>query len=319
MSAPSKFKNFCTLFDQAYLSRGLVMMESLFRHLPEAKVHVVAFDDRTFQVLSQLGNPNLIPIPVSEMEDPELLRVKPGRSRGEYCWTCTPAVILYCIRKFNLPDCTYLDADLYFLSDPQPLLDEIGGNSVLITPHWYTPDYDQTARSGIYCVQFMTFRATEDGLKCLSWWRERCIEWCFARYENGLFGDQKYLDDWTDRFPGVHVLRNRGGGIAPWNVQQWEFSGGIRLAEGDRKIPVQPVFYHFHDLKRISRSRAFAGNYRIPGGAIEAFYRPYLRELVEKDASLLRQFGIPLFLATERGFFARLKKLVKHPRNFLRT
>ncbi|MFN3270416.1 MAG: hypothetical protein ACK42G_07510, partial [Candidatus Kapaibacteriota bacterium] len=35
--------------------------------------------------------------------------------------------------------------------------------------------------------------------------------------------DQLYLDDWTERFKGVHVMKHLGGGLAAWNVQQYEF------------------------------------------------------------------------------------------------
>ena len=72
-------------------------------------------------------------------------------------------------------------------------------------------------------MQFMLFKNTEGGLKVLNWWRDCCLEWCYNRHEDGKFGDQKYLDDWTTRFKNIHVLRNLGGGLAPWNVQQYDF------------------------------------------------------------------------------------------------
>src|SRR3546814_10715067 len=76
---------------------------------------------------------------------------------------------------------------------------EKSGAHVLMTDHGYSPEYDQSATSGQYCVQFMTFNR-HGGEHIRHWWESRCIEWCFARFEDGKFGDQKYLDDWPDRF-----------------------------------------------------------------------------------------------------------------------
>ena len=153
------------------------------------------------------------------------------------------------MKKFNLPVCTYLDADLYFYSDPSILIDEIKNNDVLITEHRYTKKYDLSATSGIYCVQFMTFKSTENGLKILNWWRDACLEWCYNRFEDGKFGDQKYLDDWTHRFSGVHVLEHLGGGVAPWNLQQYQLLSGHKMLETKTGKYFNLIFFHFHDIK----------------------------------------------------------------------
>ena len=62
----------------------------------------------------------------------------------------------------------------------------------------------------------------ERGIAALRWWHDRCVEWCYQRFEDGKFGDQKYLDDWPDRFAGVHVVDHPGVGLAPWNVSRHE-------------------------------------------------------------------------------------------------
>lgn len=262
--------NYCTLFDSNYLTRGLAMYESLKLYSDSFHLYIFAFDDRSYNLLTKLALDNATIISLREFEDDELLALKGGRSAGEYCWTCTPSVIKYSIEKYNLESCTYLDADLYFFSNPSVLIDEMGDKSVLITEHRYTAEYDQSATSGVYCVQFLTFKNDTNGMKVLNWWRDSCNAWCYARFEDGKFGDQKYLDDWTTRFEGVHVLQNIGGGVAPWNVQQY------KLEEKSFEL----VFYHFHNFKFLPNDYVELGGYKLRKADLEILYKPYIKHLI---------------------------------------
>jgi hypothetical protein len=107
--------------------------------------------------------------------------------------------------------------------------------SVLITDHRYAPEYDQSKGSGKYCVQFICFKNDDNGMKALKWWRDACIDWCFSRIKDGKFGDQKYLDDWTTQYSGVHELQHLGGGVAPWNVRQYLFDQINGIIKGKKK------------------------------------------------------------------------------------
>lgn len=284
--------NFVTLFNSNYLSRGLVLYQSLQKHCPDFHLYVIAFDDATYNYFQKFPQKNLTAISLAQFEDEKLLSIKSSRSATEYCWTCTASTVLYCITTFNLDHCVYLDADMCFYSNPQSLIDEWGNKSVLITEHRYTPEYDQSVLSGIYCVQFVGFKNDTDGIEALNYWRESCIEWCYSRAEEGKFGDQKYLDDWTTRFNNVHVLQHLGGGIAPWNVQQYKFSNlsadrqeknnyliGCEIATGKE---FSAVFFHFHGLKFYDDdivSLADCG-YEISKTVIELFYKSYVHELM---------------------------------------
>lgn len=263
--------NYCTLFDSNYVTRGLAMYESLKKHSDNFHLFIFAFDERANILLKKLELDNVTVISLAKFEDEALLSIKSTRSAGEYCWTCTPSVIKYAIETYSLESCTYLDADLYFFANPSILIDEMGEKSVLITEHRYTLKYDQSATSGIYCVQFMVFKNSEYGMEVLNWWRDACITWCYARYEDGKFGDQKYLDDWTKRFQCVHVLKHLGGGVAPWNIQQYKYESGI----------FDIVFYHFHGFKFLENNKIELGNYRLRESDLAFLYKPYL-ECLEK-------------------------------------
>jgi hypothetical protein len=269
---------FCTLFDSGYLSRGLALYQSLEAHIGnDFHIYIFAFDERCWQILESLHLEHATIISQEALEDEELLRVKPTRTRAEYCWTCTSSTIYYVLTHFPVDCCTYVDADLFFFSSPKPLLEEMDNASVLITPHRYTPKYDQGAKTGIYCVQFVTIKNDERGLKIIQWWRKACLDWCYDRFENGKFGDQKYLDDWPTRFEGVHVLQHLGGGLAPWNMQQYSFEKkdarlwGKELSTGKT---FEAIFFHFHSLAFVN------ANYFSP--------RPYYKR---NDSVLLLVFN----------------------------
>lgn len=227
------------------------MYESLFRECHSFHLFVFAFDDKCCDFLTRNNFPCLTVVSLNEFEDSELLAVKKTRSSGEYCWTCTPSIIRYVFNNYFVDNCTYLDADLYFFSSPQILIDEVGDNSIMITEHRYTKMYDMTETSGKYCVQFVFFRNDEKGRLALEWWRNACLEWCYSRVEDGKFGDQKYLDDWCTRFEGVCELQHLGGGVAPWNMQQYTFKKKNKKIYGTvnvTKKTFEVVFYHFHSL-----------------------------------------------------------------------
>ena len=277
--------NFCTLFDSNYLSRGLALLQSLKTVSDNFHLYVGAFDDDCLAYLKSLNDKDLTVISLAEFENQPLLEVKKGRTPAEYCWTCTPFLIAYCIENYHLPSCIYLDADMIFYENPQILLSELNDASVLITEHRFTREYDVSETHGIYCVQFMYFKNDDKGLKALYWWRDRCLEWCFAYLEDGKFGDQKYLDDWTTRFEGVHVLKNPGGGLAPWNVQQYD------VAEKEQEITITDkngnhsrlVFFHFHGVKFYSDEtvECCGALYGIDESAKKILYFPYFRDLLQ--------------------------------------
>ena len=276
--------NFCTLFDSVYLSRGLALYDSLTRQCEKFHLYVFAFDDVCYYVLKSLNLAQMTVISLMEFEDDALLAVKPARSRAEYCWTCTPSTVLFILNKYHVAYCTYLDSDLYFFSSPQLLFEEMGCNSILITPHRYTLQYDQSQKTGIYCVQFVVFKNDERGLNVLNWWRKACLEWCYNRIEKGRFGDQKYLDNWPEIFEGVHVSANLGAGVAPWNMQQYTFSKeedviiGTEIATG-KKFKV--VFFHFHSFSFVT-SGFFSPRpyYKRNTSAISLLFIPYRKEII---------------------------------------
>ncbi|RYF95947.1 MAG: glycosyl transferase [Chitinophagaceae bacterium] len=274
----------------------MALHESLLASCKAFHLYIVAFDDDSFSFLSRSNLKHVTVISMAEFEDEALLSVKPQRTQAEYCWTSTSSLILYCINTYKLPSCTYVDADMFFYQDPIVLIEEAGDKSVIITEHRYSKEYDVSKTHGIYCVQFMYFRSDERGMQVLNWWRDRCIEWCYNRQEDGKFGDQKYLDDWTTRFEGVHVLKHPGAGVAPWNIQQFNIQrqdGVLTITNLFTKESSALIFYHFHGLKFYTDNIvSYTGTlYDITDEQKALIYQPYVLRLVTLAAQL-RNAGI---------------------------
>ena len=113
---------------------------------------------------------------------------------------------------------------MMFFSSLYPIFEEIGDASVALTPHNFTKDLKTEEVYGKYCVQFVFFRNDKEGLMALNWWKQSCIDWCYATLEDNRYGDQKYLNFLPQKFSKVIDINNLGVGVAPWNVNRFAFS-----------------------------------------------------------------------------------------------
>ena len=261
--------NFTTIFNLNYLSKGIALYYSLSNNCPDFHLYIFAVDEISYKTLKEKTLSNATIISLYDVESKELLAVKKSRSISEYCWTCKPFIIKYSLDTFSLTNCTYIDGDLYFYKAPLDMITNMGNNSVLITPHNYYSEYDQSAVAGIYCAAFVTFKNTADGNRLLNWWASACIKWCSSNYEEGKWADQKYLDSWPYMFEGVYVCKNKHAGVAPWNAINYTSQEDIENI----------IFYHFHDLQYLSDGSWFIGGYEIPELVLNNIYRPYTKLL----------------------------------------
>ncbi|QKM64055.1 glycosyl transferase [Polynucleobacter tropicus] len=277
-----KIEQFVTLFDSAFAPQGLALYKSLCRHVDRFNLWIICLDDEVYFSLVKLGLPFITLLRLSDLETAELRGVKKNRSKAEYCWTLTPFAANFVFDLDGSVDrVTYLDADLWFLRDPREIFDEFESSckKVLITKHAFHPLSDTSAERGKFCVQFIIFsRSSVESVQ--KWWQHKCLEWCFARLEDGKFGDQKYLDLWPTLFGDqVHVLKNESAALGPWNALRFPWSDGI--------------FYHFHSLRILRKNWVILSNngYFLPNPLIESVYKPYLSDLALAQAELKKIGG----------------------------
>ena len=252
------------------------MLRTLRQYCPEVHVHVLCMDEKTYDILQQLNLSQVSYLKLSEIEDEALLAVKPARTLAEYCWTLSPCLPWYILNNNpSIESITYLDADMCFYSPLQPLFDEIGKASIVIIEHRFPTALKHLEVNGRFCVEWVGFRRDEEGLNCLARWREQCIEWCFDRIEEGRMGDQKYLDQWPEKYKNLYILQHPGAGVAPWNYSQYSFG---QEEQGTITIDGLPlIFYHFQQFQLLSNGKfdRLSGAYTAMGPEPKRVYTAY--------------------------------------------
>jgi len=306
--------HFCTYFDHRYAPKGLAMWRSLKACRPSAVLHVLCLNDACREMLDtlRLQDMHLYSLDALEADEPDLLQARANRSLLEYYFTLTPYLPLYIFRTHSeISRLTYLDADLFFFADPQPILDEVGDRSIAAVEHRFPERLADLEIYGRFNVGWLTFTNDSTALACLDTWRRQCVDWCFDHVEPGRYGEQKYLDDWPNRFPGLHVIQHRGANVAPWNLDRAEISqDGDEVRVGDQRL----LFFHAHGFQPASPGQPHALNLEPYG--VEAtplltrtLFEPYEKALLSATAEIATPLALALLSERPRDSFLMLDSL----------
>jgi putative methyltransferase (TIGR04325 family) len=287
-------RHYCTYFDHNYLPRALLMIESLRAQRADFRLHVVPLSGLCARILEQLALPEITVTDVAAIEAryPELLTVKAARSPIEYIFTLTPFMPTYWMAVTpGLTEITYLDADLFFYADPELMFAHIGDRSIAIIPHRFSVDHLDDRIYGTFNVGWITYRATDEGLRCLAEYQRDCIDWCYDRVEGDRYGDQRYLDRWPERYRDLAIVLLKGANAAFYNADNYQFGERDgRFWCDDETL----IFYHYHGVYLQNDGSYFVQYPRIHGAAesplIRRLYRPYLARLIAATQALRERF-----------------------------
>jgi Glycosyl transferase family 8. len=271
-----------------YFSRAAALYTSLLRYCKNFHLFVLCLDKDSFVNMKKLGLPLVTIVFLEELEktSPALLNVKNTRSRVEYYLTCGPVFILFILERYTEVDIiTYLDADIFFFSNPSSMYEELEGFSIGIVEHkfWFLKRHEER-KFGIYNVGVLIFRRDKYAIECLRSWGDCCIEWCYCISVEGKYGDQKYLDSWPANFEKVKIIQHKGINLAPWNIANYKITERKNTLYVD-EYPL--VCYHFSGLKEL-RPWLFDINLgrsgvRLSGTIKKKIFGVYINELQNFD------------------------------------
>lgn len=273
-----KSKNiYATIVQGRYALRALALYESINKYLKHNILIILCLDDEAWQLLRKLNLSNCRVLQAESFETPLLQKLKIERPTAEYCWTCKPFILDFIFSEYkNVGWAIYLDSDTMVFSDPDQGLPEDPESHVLLTPHRPTTSYflEHIKNAGTYNAGYIAFRNSILGKDVLLWWLEKCVEACPMVPQEGIYGDQYYLNYMPKLFKGIMISSNKGLNAAPWNI-----NGHVVRKVGDRTFigDDELLTYHMQGVEIITNRIIdfYKGNYVVPKKVKEYIYRPY--------------------------------------------
>ena len=300
----------CTLFDKNYLVKGLLMLESFFRHHPTGRAYVLPGDEETggriyewgtkaghilgssLMILDALPDMDVFGCYAEEFSDAVV-----GRTQAEKYFSMTPflmSYVLYREEELGHSDgVIYVDADCFFL---QPMgsdvLDRMSSTDILITPHRWSPEHAARLRpNGTFNVGWLYLSGKGNSRPALMHWMIDCL-YPPRKEPSGRFSDQLLLEDWPEKYGQSVIMNHPGINLAPWNQKQYLYmtrASGLALVWPVTAGEVPVILYHFHEFHcefKDHQATVYRTGYRLDSAVVDHIYIPYEQLYLEKCLEL---------------------------------
>jgi hypothetical protein len=282
----------CTLFDKGFLQRGVALINSLNEHEDvDLDFKILCLDDISANAVRELQMKNIEVLLLEDILEPKLIKAQQNRSWREFCWTLPACLLKYLIVERSIQGkLFYVDSDCFFFSSPRQmfaLLDE--GNEIVVHEHRFSPDrVSWQATSGRFNVGVVGGLIPGQFEECVERWSAQVLDECVLDPENGKCGDQTYLDEWPELYSKLHIMEDKGIGVAPWNMNSYQLRAKNNVVFVDRTVL---VFFHFSRFQIFFERLGFivytcAGGYDVTPAYRKLVYRRYAKALLKASKDI---------------------------------
>lgn len=283
-----KFEIF-TVCNIAYLPRALVLGDSVLKYCGK-KLKVVVFDAKC-DIENLYRDIEIIWL--EELGVPKWRELAFLYDIVEFSTSLKPFIAMKLMERAE--SVIFLDPDTCMFSSLDPILQDLENCSILLTPHYTAPQPRTELESDLPMMRFGSFnmgffgvKNTEAGRNFLSWWHERCIDFCYMESQFGLSTDQKWISIAPCLFRDISISFNLGYNAAPWNT----FEREITSVNGDEcylNNEYKLVFYHFSNFKHddpqyLNKRASSEASNKYP--LLEELGMEYSRRLQEKTGQV---------------------------------
>ncbi len=237
-----------TVCNVAYLHKALALAESFNRYTGK-KINIYLFDGRrNLPDFSDIANLFWI----EELDIPNVKQLAFKYDITEFSTSLKPYLALKLFEEYD--KVIFFDPDTYLFNKIDTITDLLDREDIVLTPHYITPqergiELNQSdvgmMRFGSFNLGFFALRRTEESIKFLKWWDERCQDLCFFETQFGLSTDQKWVSIAPCFFPSLHVSFNIGLNVAFWNMHERKITSRTKQDIFLINNKFQLIFFHF--------------------------------------------------------------------------
>jgi hypothetical protein len=319
-----------------YLSRALLLADSVFRHHPLAHFRIYIYDYESLpdgclgRLASSFAESDQLRLEFLDsttcLPDPYTFL-----SRYDVIEACTAVKPFIAQQILDTRECCiYLDPDTYVYAPlfPDGPVSYLGQWDLQLTPHVLSSSPNALLSErlffayGIFNLGYFAIQPTDSALRFVRWWCAIVETYGVNMPPAGLFVDQKPLDFAPAYVERLHIVRHPGWNVAWWNL----FSDGRNLCSGHKiafdEITVPLVFFHFSNLdadslrpfvSRPLRDLSSAHHELLLMSAhpeISNLYHTYLQLLASSESFVAQALLGLRPIVVRKGFLAKLSRLV---------
>ena len=303
---------FFTICANNYLPEALSLGKSLLRNGLKKDEFIIFLVDKKSPEIDYASFPFSV-IPVDGDIVPGFENIHKKYRIVEFSTAVKPSIFKFLLKQYPTQShFGYLDPDLFFFNAVTNVVQELGNDSILLTPHITKPvaldkkPFENLFLNyGIYNLGFLLIKADNNSRAMLDWWETRTLSLGYDQPGNGLFVDQLWTNHVPLFFNQVKVTKHPGLNCAFWNIHERVLSKKNDTYFVNENSYL--IFFHFSSFD-FSGGRISKGTYTDPDGGMDVFLdigRQYKQSLIENNIDFYKKikpaYGISFEKHMERG------------------
>ena len=275
---------FCTIATASHAPAALACLRSLGARHPASRLVLLAVGRVQAAGVEVLAVERCVPAAV-------LAGMRSRYTAAELCFAVKPFLLAHLLEQ--AAQVHYLDGDCLAFAPLQPLVAQLDGADLLLTPHALAPIPDDgrtphpltVLRGGAFNGGYLGVRNTAEGLRFARWLGDMTQRYARNAPDAGMCGDQRWLDLVPALFPGAAVCRHPGANAAYWNLHERPLT--LEAPEAFRVNGAPLLFFHFSGYRAARPRRLSVHQDRHPvppGSALDALLAAY-RQALRQEAS----------------------------------